>query len=159
MDFKGFSTDLCITVRLREKTAPSERAIEYFWTNMLLRKLSTRESSSMCSGSSTSSQGGWRERALEKALKEISPDIRATGSRIQGKYVWIFSEAPALLQKACALVRVHRRPVDARHPRYRRSMYDAMFSISIDSGLVDTDAAVAMPVIEAMVKLLDMRRE
>ncbi|HPD38419.1 MAG TPA: N-6 DNA methylase [Mesotoga infera] len=163
MDLKSFSNDfMYLLLRLREEDRDlSERAIEYFWTNMLLRKLSHREKFFDVFREFNLFDKSGLERAvlIEKALKEIISRYPGYGFiEYKGKYVWIFTEGPALLQKACALADEF---IDGLSmPDIRDiggSMYDAMFSISIDSGLVDTDAAVAMPVIEAMVKLLDMR--
>lgn len=165
MDLKSFSNDfMYLLLRLREEDRDlSERAIEYFWTSMLLRKLSHREKFFDVFREFNLFDKSGHERAvlIEKALKEIISRYPGYGFiDYKGKYVWIFTEGPALLQKTCTLADEF--IDDLTMPDIRDiggSMYDAMFSISIDSGLVDTDTAVDMQVVETMVSLLDFHPE
>ena len=163
MDLKSFSRNyMYLLSKLAEEGRDlSERAIEYFWTNMLLRKLSFRENFLDVFREFDLFKKSGRDRAelIEKALKEIISRYPGYGFiEYGGKYLWIFTEGPAPLQKTCAYADGF---IDGLAMTDIASVcgdiYNTLFSLSIDLGLVDPDAAVAMPVVEAMAKLLDLK--
>lgn len=163
MDLKSFSRNyMYLLSKLAEEGRDlSERAIEYFWTNMLLRKLSFRENFLDVFREFDLFKKSGLERAglVEKALKEIISRYPRYGFiDYGGKYVWIFTEGPALLRKACTYADGFIDGLTITDiARVCGGIYDTMYSLSIDLGLVDPDAAVAMPVVEAMAKLLDLK--
>ncbi len=163
MDLKSFSRNyMYLLSKLAEEGRDlSERAIEYFWTNMLLRKLSFRDNFLDIFREFNLFNKSGRDRAelIEKALKEIISRYPGYGFiEYGGKYLWIFTEGPAPLQKTCAYADGF---IDGLAMTDIASVcgdiYNTLFSLSIDLGLVDPDAAVAMPVVEAMAKLLDLK--
>ncbi|HON28628.1 MAG: SAM-dependent DNA methyltransferase [Mesotoga sp.] len=163
MDLKSFSRNyMYLLSKLGEEGRDlSERAIEYFWTNMLLRKLSLRDNFLDVFREFDLFDKSGLERAglVEKALKEIISRYPRYGFiDYKGKYVWIFTEGPELLRKTCTYADGFIDSLTITDiARVCGGIYDTMFSLSIDLGLVDPDAAVAMPVVEAMAKLLDLK--
>ena len=163
MDLESFARDyIYLLFKLREQDRSlSERAIEYFWTNMLLRKQSFRDNfADVFEEFALFGKSGIKRAVLiEKALKEmISRYPRYRFIEYEGKYVWIFREGPELLQKACtyadsfvdrlAMVDIFNKS---------GSLYEALLSVSMESDLLEGDSAAPPQVIDSMVELLDVR--
>ncbi len=143
MDLESFARDyIYLLFKLREQDRSlSERAIEYFWTNMLLRKQSFRDNfADVFEEFALFGKSGIKRAVLiEKALKEmISRYPRYRFIEYEGKYVWIFREGPELLQKACtyadsfvdrlAMVDIFNKS---------GSLYEALLSVSMESDLLE----------------------
>ena len=163
MDLASFAENFVyLLFKLREEDRSlSERAIEYFWTNMLLRKNSFRENYFDVFEEFALFGKSGIERAvlIEKALKEIiSRYPRFRFIEYEGRYVWIFSEGPELLQKTCAYVDSF---VDrlAMVDIFKKSgsLYEALLSVSMESDLLEGDSAAPPQVIDSMVELLDVQ--
>ena len=164
MDLVSFAENfIYLLFKLREEDRSlSERAIEYFWTNMLLRKNSFRENYfDVFEEFALFGKSGIERAALiEKALKEIiSRYPRFRFIDYKGKYVWIFSEGPELLQKTCAYVDSF---VDqlAMKDIFDKSgsLYEALLSVSMESDLLEVGSDAPPQVLDSMVELLDVRR-
>ncbi|PZC51437.1 MULTISPECIES: class I SAM-dependent DNA methyltransferase [unclassified Mesotoga] len=162
MDLASFAENFVyLLFKLREEDRSlSERAIEYLWTNMLLRKNSFRENYFDVFEEFALFGKSGIERAvlIEKALKEIiSRYPRFRFIEYEGRYVWIFSEGPELLQKTCAYADSF---VDrlAMVDIFKKSgsLYEALLSVSMESDLLEGDSAAPPQVIDSMVELLDV---
>ncbi|NLT45295.1 MAG: SAM-dependent DNA methyltransferase, partial [Thermotogaceae bacterium] len=163
MDLVSFAENfIYLLFKLREEDRSlSERAIEYFWTNMLLRKNSFRENYfDVFEEFALFGKSGIERAALiEKALKEIiSRYPRFRFIDYEGRYVWIFSEGPELLQKTCAYVDSF---VDqlAMKDIFDKSgsLYEALLSVSMESDLLEGGSDAPPQVIDSMVELLDVQ--